>query len=837
MKKKYKVSLISVMVAAVAAILIAVCVLFARPAAVYAADRYVTMDGTNVFYTSIRGAEVTSGKETKTEEQESGPVEKDSYYTLFKIGADENISYRKSLAYSWYSGEFGEDKNPTGAYEQHFFSMTIGFDAVTFEKFIIEFQSQQYLKSDDKITKNFLVFTPSETEGCVDIGATDDIEKEDITYPVTCSVADNARIEIAFGNYDNGKIAIKINGEERELYFENVYYPYASYISSGDTAVTPLNFTAKFADGATAAEGELTADMKLYELNGQSFELYAHDSDGVYNDVLDNAPPVMCFTRTPSYLEFGKSISFNYQVIDVLASSPRATANFYVLSGEQFDSEDFKYMQTEYDAAASGEGEGDEGEKPTNPFITVTSGSDIRVIRDDKTYVPSRYLEGGDDYSEDYTVYGLAKIYFEVSDVTGSSAKTDKVFADWYAESGAIVNIYDIKNNTEVVGNEKNTGNFIKIIDGKDGATYAGKTDADIESYKTTVRRLQNKYQTRIDEAIENLEGGKLYAGGDSNFYLPAYDLLADENLVDDEYCNILDYKYSIYYKGKTTGTNLSLDYNKLSIPLSDADTTYRFTIFVTDAFNNPMRYPDKDEDDNLVWKEITTEDIWDEDFYDLLPFFEFDVSYKKATAENPDSLSVAYVGTSYNGISFDIKDSSNTSTATYKLYVFDRNGAYRDLGLSLTYAEFEENFEKLFGDTYKEGVSTRKYFRTVKPSGDLKQTDSDYDWHKAINWNSSAVSFTPQSAEDFYVVRLTLTDNRSQDEQTYFATVAASIQANPLKGETEWVQNNITAIVLLSVAGVLLIAFILLLVIKPKDKGDIDEIYAKNKKKDKKSK
>ena len=53
-------------------------------------------------------------------------------------------------------------------------------------------------------------------------------------------------------------------------------------------------------------------------------------------------------------------------------------------------------------------------------------------------------------------------------------------------------------------------------------------------------------------------------------------------------------------------------------------------------------------------------------------------------------------------------------------------------------------------------------------------------------------------------------------------------MQTTPLKGESEWLKNNLTSIILLSVAGVCLIALIVLLIIKPKDKGDIDAVYTK---------
>ena len=485
MKKKYKVSLIAFIAAFLSAVLIAVCLLTARPAAVYAADRFVTVDGSNVFYTAIRGASVTSGKEG------------DHYYTVFKIGKEETVSYRKSLAYEWKTGVSDDDGNPTGEYNTRNFSMEISFDSLNFKRYIIAFQSQQYMKTDDKITKNFLVFAPAEG-GKVNLAAVqslDELDEEGFVYPVSCTAENNEKIEISFAEFNQGTVRLGINGEVSALEFENVYYPYASYVSSGDTAVTPLVFSAEFDDKAQPADGqeELTADMKLYSLNGQSFELYAHDSDGVYNDVKDDAPPVICFEKTPSYVEFGKTIDFDFKVIDVLASSPRQTPCFYVLTGKQYRANDFNYAQTEYDEKASSDKKDEEGETDKKeyeyPFTKVNSGSDIRVIRDADTFVPLQYL----DSTEDYTVYGLIKIYYEISDVSGSSAQTDKVFIDWYAKPEALVNIYsaDFKNDTEKTGGALANGNFLKIIDGKSGVTYAKNTDDTLKAYKDTVIEIQ----------------------------------------------------------------------------------------------------------------------------------------------------------------------------------------------------------------------------------------------------------------------------------------------------------------------------------------------------------
>ena len=67
------------------------------------------------------------------------------------------------------------------------------------------------------------------------------------------------------------------------------------------------------------------------------------------------------------------------------------------------------------------------------------------------------------------------------------------------------------------------------------------------------------------------------------------------------------------------------------------------------------------------------------------------------------------------------------------------------------------------------------------------------------------------------------------------------TVQSEPdvIRGETEWLKNNIVSVVLFSIAGVLLIVIIILLLIKPSDETleDVDEKAAKVKKEPKSKK
>lgn len=807
-----------------------------RPTAVYAADDkyYDVIDGNEIFYTSIRGAGIEAS-------EAEGEGENAKSYTQFNIGKGQQVTYRQNLAYSWISGE----KDSDGAYgnpEKHMFSMEFSFKNTDFKRFIIKFQSQQFTSTEEGVSDNYLIFTPVNDGNHIDITVAQSLDEE--KPEILGNIAKGEHATIAFKSYLSGNYFLTLDGKETQASLKNVYEGFATYVSSGDDAVTPLTFSAEF-DGADTDATEDEANFVLYKLNGQSFEMF--DDNGRFK-IKDNAAPVMCFATTPSYLEYGKTIGLNPTVIDVCHTSPRSTAFYYILTGEQYASDTFNYNKVDYTEETKTEGKdtesGDDGseeeettEKQTSPFIEASTS--VRLTSDPvKTFIPSD--ENGEVYEN---VYGLVKIYYELSDESRTSvrAKKDIVFVDWYVsdaeKDSALVDIYNVKGSGE-------HANFIKLIDKKGGATFARKEDTTRDDYVSSVQAFQSYYQEAIDLAKsklkyddENLQDGVLYAGGDK-FCLPAieWDFL-------DDYSEGRDYKYTIYYKAKNSGSTAALAANKLAIDLNDADVTYNFKIFVTDTMGNPMRYPDGVDETTgeIIWKEITTADIWEEEFDELIPRFTFRTSYREASAEDPKNLSLAYVNSSYSGVSFTIKGVSGMYKSEYKLYIFDRNTMANELNIVLDYNTVNEHITELLNNSFEyEGKTlknTRRYFTTVKAASQLTGTEDKYEMFKALNWNPTSVSFTPQEVDEYYVVELTLNNEPTQNKTKNYAIVAASVQTTALEGESDWLENNKTSVILLSVSGACLVALIILLVVKPKDKGDIDAIYTEVEKKDKSKK
>ncbi|MGN0818092.1 MAG: hypothetical protein ACI4L9_03895 [Candidatus Coproplasma sp.] len=755
----------------------------------YAAEeegRSEILDGTNVFYTAVDGAEIAVTRETSGDETHD--------FAYFLIETDETVTFRKSLAYSWFEADEEQGSvNKT-------FSMEIGFKQTDFESYTVKFQSQQYTKTKDSISENFLIFKPEGDVINLYVSQSEDLADDaeaDVTLPK------NDRIEISFGAYSAGSYELLINGQS-EGYFKNVAQNYSKFVSSGSAAVTPLTFSAKFAEGA---EGSPVAGMVMYSINGQSFEVFDADVDTEGNvsggHILDNVAPVLCLDSNVNYFTHGGTIDVSYTVIDVVTTTTRQVENYYVLTREQFENE--------------------EDLESHDLFKAISSSSTVRLLRDHYTYVPNVGANGIEEV-DGYKTYGLAKVYITLKDKNTSDAQTTDVFLDWYVSDEYKVDVADLKEG------ETASCSFIRIVEDNEGATYA-RGASSLAEYKAAIEEIKSSYQEKINQAIsEQTEDGILHAGSDSYFYLPDF-----AGYITDNLGGYTDLKYSIYYSSGSTGSNTSLVYNNLSIALSEANATYRFTIYATDAAGNGMYYPASvDAEGNVVYEELDKSKIWDKEYADLLPFFEFPVTYKSATVEDPGTQKIGYVGTTYNNASFDIQGVSGSYKTEYSLYVFDRDKYYAEnQDAVLDYDDLVETAEELFNN-----VETRKYFTTIRPASTLHENDEDYETQSAYNWNTSNVTFVPQSASELYVIRLKLTDTGLTNQVTEkFMVIRASAKADEIYGEDNWIENNMVSIILLSVSGVCLIALVVLFIVKPKDKGDIDMIELDKPEKSKKKK
>ncbi|MDE6597301.1 MAG: hypothetical protein K2K60_01515 [Clostridia bacterium] len=783
----YKISLISLLLALVIALaaFIGLQLNFASAAGT------VTVSGGNVF-TATGDANVIAHREQK----ESAPSEGEgeyAYYTMFAFAYNKDtVAYRKNLAYKWQ-----EDKDTVG-----YFNMTVGFENTSFKRFVIKFESQHYVKNKDGKAVNYVIFFPA-TAGKVKALITTD---GDATETESTTELDASKITIKFTGRTSDKYAVEVADATASVTgeFENVAGTYAKASTSSSSPVYPLVFNAEFAD--EEQEGRESAKMVLYSLNGQSFELsgtsYNQNLDYYYGGtVTDETAPVLCLEDELMYFKLGGEIDFDYAVIDVLRTSPKATVKYYPLSKGDA-------KNTEFDST-----------KEDN--FTEIKSSDKYILKPAKDdYLPAK--EGKFDYDTTELRADMAvKVLVTLQDTTSNPA-TKNVYLDWYVPAGYKVT-------------PENGADFIAVAEDTRGASYnydgISLADGGMKAWGDvkTAGTILGDYQAKIDELTKDLSAGSL-----TNLYLPSV-----EELFSDNATAYTDLKFSIYYYGASQLSNTGLSYNNLYINVTQKGP-YTFTIYATDAAGNDMYYID--DKGELV--EFSAGDIWDmyadkdeEGLTAKLPWFTFTAGYTGVKFDEvPGLQSTAYVGTSYNSASssFKINGISGSYTTEYRLFLFDRAGYYAYTnGETLTYETFVEKLDELF-----DNPETAKFFAEIPSVSDMEETDPDYDKYEAYGWSKTSTTFTPQDNNAFYLIRAEVKDNNyNTDPSACNLGVSASVKAKTIKGESDWIKNNIASVVLLTVAGIALVGIILLLVIKPKNKEDIDVTFEKAEKSKKKGK
>lgn len=810
--------------------------------------RNVTVNGESMFY-------VSGSADVWAHRVAGETAEDESFYTMFAFAYDsDSVNYRRNLAYRWFynaaNDEGVEEGDRTARKAAGNFNLKIGFEGVDFTRFVITFESQQYTQTDDGKSQNFIAFVPSATENKIQVIITDN--KKALDAPVTGETAENAEggeegeplpapaeqlldpdyISIDFeyagggeytvkvGNYDPETGAVKTE-TQAEGSFKNIGGTFAQQVNSSTKPVTPLSFKAFMPK--TENSSATRAKMALYEMNGQSFLLSSTSSYpietqqlGDYNyytggQVNDETPPVLCLGKGVPFIKSGNEISFDYTVIDVLAQSPSAETSYFILSNTQLDDTAFnpdKYLK---------EGLYRKVTDADNQYMIVHHGEHFLPA---DVNCGEAFGDGAQFGKNGLDPQGAVKVCVKITDTNSSGGQSAYVLLDWYADEEYLL----------TVTSNGMPYNYLAIADDDKGASYnydptAEYTDADENSY-TGFEALVKEYQDKVTEAAKDLK-----AGSQNYFYLPS-----PEKLLSDNASAYEDMTYSIYYYNGSQQTDSSNAYNQLSFPLNAAGK-YEFAIYAADAAGNDMRYTDADSGEE---KTFTGSDMWtmyedeDEEGFDrYLPWFTFTVEASEISVEDPGEQDTAYVGTQYTVDAFDV---NGVSTKTeYTLYLFNNELYYDDPdggnGKALTYEEFMAQKDDLI-------ANHREWFTIIQDVTEAGEESDAYEKCAEYEWNASARTFIPRDENAFYLVECKVSsteDNRTPVVK--YMGIAASASPRPIAGEDNWFADNMTSVILLSIAGAALVGIVLLLVIRPKDKGDIDEVFEaeKNTKKAKK--
>lgn len=888
------------------------------------ADRLVTMSGSSTLFTTANGAQQWAHKEHPDDENS------DEYYFMMAIPADGTVQYKKNLAYQWwydasyvdkYDFEYGDivkdgEKtvaNPVAA--KGLFNLSFGFEELNFEKFVIEFQSQQYAKDNkDAKTANYLVFVPAKKDGAPNNKLTVITARDLDAVKVSHAEDGSAQIEIKdgakaekLGDLESwNKIYFRFTGRDGADYvfdisnsdgasgiegrLKNVGGNYVSYSSS---SVIPLTFKADLPEKAKDGDGEAKeyAKMVLYSMNGQSFRLggysnatsspdmeklssyYVKNANGKYvkvpegatekigtytkvdpdkvntsnlsqyytgskeegftkvpdgaeydetkdyytydaamyytftsatssspvksvngadgkldhyegGRVFDDNPPVLCLEKGLNFIETGAELSFsNFKVIDVMGSSTAYEAGYYILDNEQAGDEQFEYNDYNDEKL----------------FRKVKDSDDQYMIWHADSYVlqPSDYnanVYGGEGFKLD----GAVKVYVKITDSTAS--ESTYVLLDWFVPEE-----YKLKVNSEsFIGLAKdNRGAAFKYVDDVNSTNNIGS-----ESGASEWDALVADYQAKVDEAAKGLK-----AGSQNYFYLPTFESLLSDNAT--AYSNL---SFTVYYYNRDGQKNTSGTSSTLSITLNQQGR-YVFTIYAEDAAKNEMYYYKDGEIVTFpkgdVWK--MWEDKDDEGLAKLLPWFEFEVEDSEISLKDPGEQNTAYKDTSYTVSVSNFEINAINYNASYELYLFNDAVCAADKNVNIDYAYFMAHKEELFKENKDDWFTP--IMQTNQSSEDGYKDSEKYSW--------SGSSFIPQESNAYYLVVCKVQDTVSKTRPPVYGYMGILSSEKPasLKGEDTWVQDNLTSIILLSIAGASAIGIVLLLVIKPKNSGDLDDV------------
>ena len=584
---------------------------------------------------------------------------------------------------------------------------------------------------------------------------------------------------------NDGEFTVKL-GETEIGAFENIGANWSEYEYG---KMNPLKITADL--GATPA-ADAKSTVLLYEINGQSFTNISDDFK-----VTDTAAPVLVVNEAVDGFLLGTAFSLDYAVVDVLKDSNLTTTLEYYQYNPTDETQTYKtlststyFMDTTYK----------KGEETTTVFEQNNEEYvAIKVTLADGTF-------NGAEGNEAKAVYDLA----------------------WYANDGR-VKTFDGSDIKYLILDRNEKGPEYKLTDAK----YAEKKAA---------------FEERLQKAAS-----EVYAGSNSKIEFPSFEWLIGDN---NGYRNL---KFTISYRapGSTNAsTSSSLSYNNLKLSVSK-EGKYEFKIFANDKAGNTTKFT---VDGELV--DVTSSNIWD---IEEIPTFEFEIANKglyvkeKDNATASDRMKSEVLDKNFKLDSFEVVGATDLQES-YAFYKVDlskyakfnsashltaityaqldaavkakglntvTNGDYFDLYLKV----LSEEIAKKVGGTVAEveACFTRVYEPDDRVNG--KESDGVYEWSEDSKSFQTIEEGNYLILADFWESATAKTTRA-----TAYKLVVVESKAASIKGETNWLKNNVVSVVLFSIAGVMLILIIILLLVKPSDET-LEDVEAKAVKKAKKEK
>lgn len=709
--------------------------------------------------------------------------EGDPSFIQFTMVDNGTVQFRRDLALKWYeraSDDQTADSRLANPGAEKYFNMTFSFPSVVFDAFTISFESDEENISKEGKSVNAVIFE-SGADGAlsVKIRNADEQDAEDADLTVYAmegyEVSDNISVTFAAGQGAGEYAVIIAYGETG-----------TETVVSGDE--DDLKFTniggnyIEYRSSASSAPNmpiTFTAELpddeeddQLVHMKSLNGQSFELREDGRLEDTV---APVLVLNESLYAFTLGRRFSLTYEAIDVCDDTVQVEREYYMLKTDE-----------------------------NGNYVTPESG-------DYKTLTTSTYFAPTSDDGDERE---FVSIRFRLDDGrTRDDAQRDAedVYLTWYAADPSIVETF-----SDAGGNGLD---YVLVDREKEGPYYIGlgqqaeDGSENVFSDRGAYDAAVEAYQQAVTEAAEGLS-----AGSGSYIYLPSL-----RGLIASDYAGYRNLRFSIYYykQSQTADSSASsetaLNYNGLRFEV-DEKGQYKFRVLATDVAGNAMMLY---EDGELV--EVTGSNIWE---IDAIPEFTFTVGYTGATVEDPGSQEYGYRDRSYSISSFDIVALEGYVT-DYTLYYFDTSS----LEQSVSYSECVEKAEEFVTSTYADKMHEIRVFNSeISEDDDMwDDTDNAYYWDP-----DSSLSFTPVRS-GIYFVELIVTDpNHPGVPVRAYQAIEVRNPVDIIPGETQWLQNNVTSIVLFSVSAVLAVIIIVLLVVKPSDKSveQVDLSKLKGKKK-----
>lgn len=738
-------------------------------------------------------------------------VDAEENVTAFAISNNGSVKFKRNLAYKW---QVSKD-------ETKYLTVKFALKDTNFKTVDFTFETPSAWATKDDKAKNVVQIKKTTGDYVVSVNGNDvmTIASADISKTMTLSLSESATATDGefFVNLKAGETAVTVTDEEN-CKFVNVGANYTNY----STEKYPLAISATIPTDATDDAKKTVVLLK--EINGQSFDALEN------KEIVDNAAPVLVVNEAIDGFLLGSTFSLDYAVVDVLntsiASADKKLTYYQYNPTKTWTADDYKTLDS-----------------------SIVFSDTVYKLGEETTSV---YAEEGAEY---------VSVKSKISDGYNSS----DVDLSWYAQRTR-----DFDGVT-----------YIPVDRNKEGAKYTFVT-AD-ENTKTNLfdeTAYENAEATKAFKRALAEEASNVSSGKNAKLNIPSLKWFIGDN---NGYRNL---KFVISYKTPTSdgaNTTSSLSYSALKLSVTD-EGTYQFKVYATDTANNKMQY--YNEEGELV--DITSDNIWD---FEEIPSFTFTIRNKGLSIdENKDKVgnrtTSVILDKTYTMPDIDVSGAENLKEK-YALYKVDlskynaaaeedkkltqtalKNVSYADVMTELnTYKAFghpnytayqtaleNKDFFDLYLTAYAKLLATevgadassetvieniKKCFIVINEYDErITEENAPTEWeaYNKYKWSSESQSFYT-AEEGTYLIVADYEEKETPAVRIMgYKVISVESKADVIKGQTDWLKNNITSVILFSIAGVMLIAIIVLLLVKPSDETlkDVDA-KVKEKKKNKK--